>query len=418
MVIPIAVYAPTEPTGPPPTHLANEEDDDELVRILKAHTNLLTTRGHLSEIQAANHVSLWNYDTVDELRRLALGERNQANAHANNQVHFGIQTLEWPDNNPLEMTWLLLHLNEKNTLEAQRFRYDRDVEQLVDDLERLEQTKAEIGALSRRKASHYLDPSKEMTISQELLPANFINEFKKTLVFLIHCQLPNYFNKMGMKVITKACTEGQFLTTINGHIHNYANSNENAKDDATDIIIEDIPATPTMSTPLDTKPKKRITKKSDPEVTHILTEYTPLEDKQEQVHKIVVYDIPYTWSPATILAELKFWGNTIKKFQAIVHDILEEMMMSTLWMDHASTDFIRNSCMRSFKIIQSGKGKELKWCRYSPPNLQKSRKTKKKSSKASPEASKMNNESKKSQPQNQGLNNQSNNKRKGVPHLL
>ncbi|PKY58637.1 hypothetical protein RhiirA4_480720 [Rhizophagus irregularis] len=36
------------------------------------------------------------------------------------------------------------------------------------------------------------------------LPANFINEFKKTLVFLIHCQLPNYFNKMGMKVVTTA----------------------------------------------------------------------------------------------------------------------------------------------------------------------------------------------------------------------
>jgi hypothetical protein len=28
------------------------------------------------------------------------------------------------------------------------------------------------------------------------LPANFINEFKKTLVFLIHCQLPIYYTKL------------------------------------------------------------------------------------------------------------------------------------------------------------------------------------------------------------------------------
>ncbi|GET64420.1 hypothetical protein GLOIN_2v1790588 [Rhizophagus irregularis DAOM 181602=DAOM 197198] len=55
---PIPVYTPSEPTGPPPAHLVNEKDDDELVRILKAHANLLTTRGRLtvdSEIQEANN---------------------------------------------------------------------------------------------------------------------------------------------------------------------------------------------------------------------------------------------------------------------------------------------------------------------------------------------------------------------------
>ncbi|GET64193.1 hypothetical protein GLOIN_2v1790588 [Rhizophagus irregularis DAOM 181602=DAOM 197198] len=55
---PIPVYTPSEPTGPPPAHLTNEENDDELVRILKAHANLLTTRGRLtvdSEIQEANN---------------------------------------------------------------------------------------------------------------------------------------------------------------------------------------------------------------------------------------------------------------------------------------------------------------------------------------------------------------------------
>ncbi|CAB5373387.1 unnamed protein product [Rhizophagus irregularis] len=49
---PIPVYTPSEPTGPPPAHLANEEDDDELVRILKAHANLLTTRGRLTRCKA------------------------------------------------------------------------------------------------------------------------------------------------------------------------------------------------------------------------------------------------------------------------------------------------------------------------------------------------------------------------------
>lgn len=58
-------------------------------------------------------------------------------------------------------------LNDENTLEAQRLRDDRDVEQLVDDLERLEQTKAEMGALSRRKTSYYLDPPKETKTPQE-----------------------------------------------------------------------------------------------------------------------------------------------------------------------------------------------------------------------------------------------------------
>jgi chromosome segregation ATPase len=144
-----AVYTPSEPTGPPPAHLANEEDDDELVRILKAHANLLTTRGRLtvdSEIQEANnqikhiinilmqrckakheelgitkdllafaqgkinafdetftnlehqlviiraandnfrdanHNLQRDYDTVDELRRRAIGERNQARHERN-----------------------------------------------------------------------------------------------------------------------------------------------------------------------------------------------------------------------------------------------------------------------------------------------------------------------------------------------
>jgi hypothetical protein len=72
-------------------------------------------------------------------------------------------------------------LNEENTLEAQRFRDDRDVEQLVDDLERLEQTKAEMGALSRRKASYYLDPPKETTTPQEPITLKASSDVERLL---------------------------------------------------------------------------------------------------------------------------------------------------------------------------------------------------------------------------------------------
>ena len=58
-------------------------------------------------------------------------------------------------------------LNEESTLEAQRSIDDQDVEQVVDRLERLEQTKANMGALSRRKTAYYLDPPKETKTPQE-----------------------------------------------------------------------------------------------------------------------------------------------------------------------------------------------------------------------------------------------------------
>ncbi|GET61400.1 hypothetical protein GLOIN_2v1778046 [Rhizophagus irregularis DAOM 181602=DAOM 197198] len=97
---PIPVYTPSEPTGPPPAHLANEEDDDELVRILKAHANLLTTRGRLtvdSEIQEANNqikhiINILMYrckakheelGITKDLLVFAQGERNQARHERN-----------------------------------------------------------------------------------------------------------------------------------------------------------------------------------------------------------------------------------------------------------------------------------------------------------------------------------------------
>jgi hypothetical protein len=55
------------------------------------------------------------------------------------------------------------------------------------------------------------------------LPKKFINEFKKTLVLLIHRQLPCHFTKIGLKSVTVACTESQFFATFGGYIHYFSN---------------------------------------------------------------------------------------------------------------------------------------------------------------------------------------------------
>ena len=55
------------------------------------------------------------------------------------------------------------------------------------------------------------------------LPKKFINEFKKTLVFLIHRQLPCHFTKVGLKAVSVTCTESQFFATFGGNIHHYSN---------------------------------------------------------------------------------------------------------------------------------------------------------------------------------------------------
>ncbi|PKK60952.1 hypothetical protein RhiirC2_817612 [Rhizophagus irregularis] len=46
-----------------------------------------------------------------------------------------------------------------------------------------------------------------------------------------------------------------------------------------------------------------------------------------------------------------------EKFQAVIHDILEEMMMATLWNDYKPTTFLTSCGASAFKIIQTSKGK-------------------------------------------------------------
>ncbi|RGB22613.1 hypothetical protein C1646_775813, partial [Rhizophagus diaphanus] len=149
---------------------------------------------------------------------------------------------------------------------------------------------------------------------------------------------------------------------------------------------------------------------SKPEV---LTGYE-VSSPEEQLHirDIIVYDIPYTWSPEKISAELKLWGNPIKlsikrqhkyqtlrvkialssfslpqfntnwttdlggipvqwfpaswtlrerkqreKFQAVVYNIPEDVTMHTLWRDQKPITYLCELGAKSFKIVQIGKGK-------------------------------------------------------------
>ena len=91
-----------------------------------------------------------------------------------------------------------------------------------------------------------------------------------------------------------------------------------------------------------------------------------------------------------------------EKFQAVIHDIPEEMTMATLWNDRKPTTFLTSCGASTFKIIQTSKGKrklvgyfkaldtpqvflmldkELKWCQHSVPTLKKQHKPKAKNTK-------------------------------------
>ncbi|GET53259.1 hypothetical protein GLOIN_2v1871772 [Rhizophagus irregularis DAOM 181602=DAOM 197198] len=195
-------------------------------------------------------------------------------------------------------------------------------------------------------------------------------------------------------------------------------------------------------------------KSSELEATQILTGYEAVGEEQERIRDIIVDDILYTWNLQKILAELKFWENAIKcsvkrqhkyqtlqvkitlssfalpqfnkywttdlggipvrwfpaswtlrerkqreNFQAVIHDISEDMTMATLWMDRKTCEFLMKCGASLFKIIQTSKGrrklvayfenwettlraldtpqffvpdgKELKWCQHYVPILKK-----------------------------------------------
>ncbi|EXX70312.1 hypothetical protein RIR_jg9850.t1 [Rhizophagus irregularis DAOM 181602=DAOM 197198] len=103
---PIPVYTPSEPTGLPPAHLANKEDDKKgrltvdleiqeannqikhIINILMQrceakHEELVIIRAANDNFIEENHNLQRDYDTIVELRRRAIGERNQARYERN-----------------------------------------------------------------------------------------------------------------------------------------------------------------------------------------------------------------------------------------------------------------------------------------------------------------------------------------------
>ncbi|RGB27789.1 hypothetical protein C1646_768651 [Rhizophagus diaphanus] len=203
------------------------------------------------------------------------------------------------------------------------------------------------------------------------------------------------------------------------------------------------------------KKKSPANNSSKPAVIEVLTGYeVSSPEEKERTCDIIVYNIPYTWSPEKISAELKLWGNPIKlsikrqhkyqtlrvkialssffllqfnnnwatdlggipvrwfpaswtfrerkqreKFQAVVYNILEDVTMHTLLRDQKPTTYLCELGAKSFKIVQTGKGKRklvgyfetweairkvldyhqvlslegirLSWCQHSTPNLKK-----------------------------------------------
>ncbi|GBC31431.2 hypothetical protein GLOIN_2v1799663 [Rhizophagus irregularis DAOM 181602=DAOM 197198] len=116
------------------------------------------------------------------------------------------------------------------------------------------------------------------------LPKNFINEFKKTLVFLIHRQLPCHFTKIGLKAVTVACTESQFFATFGGNIHHYFNKsrvyNNFGGDQSDDIDTEE-------ENPLDRKRKFKIYSQRNSRYKRgqVIIEWKPRQEKDVKSNK-------------------------------------------------------------------------------------------------------------------------------------
>ncbi|RGB22537.1 hypothetical protein C1646_775921 [Rhizophagus diaphanus] len=175
------------------------------------------------------------------------------------------------------------------------------------------------------------------------------------------------------------------------------------------------------------KKKSPANNSSKPAVTEVLTGYeVSSPEEQERIRDIIVYDILYTWSPEKISAELKLWDNPIKlsikrqhKYQTLRVKIalssfslpqfnnnwttdlggIPDVTTHILWRDQKPTTYLCELGAKSFKIVQTGKGKRklvgyfetweavrkvldyhqvlssegirLSWYQHSTPNLKK-----------------------------------------------
>ncbi|RGB30389.1 hypothetical protein C1646_765412 [Rhizophagus diaphanus] len=153
------------------------------------------------------------------------------------------------------------------------------------------------------------------------------------------------------------------------------------------------------------KKKSLANNSSKPAVTEVLTGYevSSLEE-QGRIRDIIFNSnwttdlggIPVRWFPASwTLRERK----QREKFQAVVYNIPEDITTHTLWRDQKLTTYLCEFGAKSFKIVQTGKGKRklvgffktweavrkvldyhqvlssegirLSWCQHSTPNLKK-----------------------------------------------
>ncbi|CAB4445068.1 unnamed protein product [Rhizophagus irregularis] len=114
------------------------------------------------------------------------------------------------------------------------------------------------------------------------LPKKFINEFKKTLVLLIHRQLPCHFTKIGLKSVTVACTESQFFATFGGYIHYFSNKTHVYK-----CIFGGPDSSNMEENPLDRKRKYAINsqKKSRYKRGEVVIEWKPRLEKDAKDNK-------------------------------------------------------------------------------------------------------------------------------------
>ncbi|CAB4407282.1 unnamed protein product [Rhizophagus irregularis] len=185
-------------------------------------------------------------------------------------------------------------------------------------------------------------------------------------------------------------------------------------------------ANPGAQTSARLKPRRGLGNKSatETEATQILTGFKETDELREQLsvkrqHKYQTLRVKIVLNSFTLPQFNKFWTTDLggipvrwfpaswtlrerkqrEKFQAVIHDIPEEMTMATLWNDRKPTTFLTSCGASAFKIIQTSKGKrklvgyfenweatlkaldtpqvfltigkELKWCQHSVPTLKK-----------------------------------------------
>ncbi|RGB35345.1 hypothetical protein C1646_759426 [Rhizophagus diaphanus] len=142
------------------------------------------------------------------------------------------------------------------------------------------------------------------------------------------------------------------------------------------------------------KKKSLANNSSKPAVIEVLTEYEVSSPKEkERICDIIVYDIPYTWSPEKISAELKLWGNPIKlsikrqhKYKTLRVKIALSSFSLPQFNNNWTTDLGgkgKRKLVGYFKTweavrkvldyhqVLSSKGIRLLWCQHSTPNLKK-----------------------------------------------